>query len=372
MAVSVNVARVNANEDQVQVIEVHVVDGQAVADGDLLYVLETTKAAVEVLAPSAGTVRGSRIAVGDFVGVGELLCEIAASLETGDPLFASAPIAGTQDIEVTAKARKLAREKGLSLDAVTPVNGRIGESEVLAAAALRVAGTVPQVSSPSILPSAGTRRAVIIGAGGHAACLIDALEQSGYDIVGCTDDSLPRGHLVHRGVTVIGTGEDLLTYRIQGVQHAFIGVGGAQSNIVRRKLFERASELGFSLPPVIHPRAIVAGGTTLGAGCHVLAGSSIGPRCQVGSNVIINQGSTVCHDSVIGDHAHITPGAILAGGVSVGAMSVVGMGATVLLGVKIGENCLIHNGAHIGSDVARGTIVDSAGRRSRAAETQEA
>jgi sugar O-acyltransferase (sialic acid O-acetyltransferase NeuD family) len=365
MAVSVDVARVNANEDQVQVIEVHVTDGQRVDDGDLLYVLETTKAAVEVLAPCAGTVRQGGIKVGDFVGVGERLCEITAGAETSGELPVAAQAAGTADIVVTAKARKLAREKGLSLDAVIPIDGRIGEAEVLAAASSRGGGAVDELSAAQVLPIAGTRRAVILGGGGHAACLIDALEQSGFDIVGCTDDALPRGHHVHRGVTVIGTSDDLPVYRIQGVQHAFVGVGGADSSMVRRRLFERAGELGFSLPPAIHPRAVVAAGAAIGAGCHILAGSSIGPRCRIGVNVIINQGSTVCHDSVIGDHAHITPGAILAGGVVVGAMSVVGMGATILPRVKIGENCLIHNGAHVASDVANRTVVDSLGRRSR-------
>ena len=104
-------------------------------------------------------------------------------------------------------------------------------------------------------------------------------------------------------------------------------------------------------------------GTKVGSGCHILAGATIGPRCTIGSNVIVNQGSIVCHDSLVDDHAHLTPGSILAGGVRVGSMTVVGMGATVLLGVKIGRNALIHNGSSITSDVADNTIVDARGKR---------
>ena len=77
MATAVKVDRVNANEDQVQIIEIHVADGQAVTTGDLLFVLETTKAAIEVMAPCDGQIRGNALRVGDFVDVGALLCVIA-------------------------------------------------------------------------------------------------------------------------------------------------------------------------------------------------------------------------------------------------------------------------------------------------------
>lgn len=114
---------------------------------------------------------------------------------------------------------------------------------------------------------------------------------------------------------------------------------------------------------MIHPSAIVSNASVIGHGCHVLAGATIGPRCTIGNNVIVNQGSIVCHDSIVQDHAHLTPGAILAGGVNIGSMTVVGMGATVLLGVKIGAGCLLHNGAHISADVGDNTIIDAQGRR---------
>jgi sugar O-acyltransferase (sialic acid O-acetyltransferase NeuD family) len=356
----IEVPRVNANEDHLQVIDIRVVEGQQVEQGEILLVLETTKAAVEVEAPKKGTIRGLQAQVGEFVDVGAVLCRIADATEDGEAGISAFAEVDAKEIVVTAKARKVAAEIGIDLAQVSPANGRISEAEVRAAAA-GLARTA--VKSPGALYSQHSRRAVIIGGGGHAACLIDALGGSGYDIVGCTDQALPVGHFVSGGVSVIGKEELLESLLSEGTRYAFIGIGGAESNETRRLMFQRASTMGFILPSVIHPSVVVSAGTKVGSGCHILAGATIGPRCTIGSNVIVNQGSIVCHDSWVDDHAHLTPGSILAGGVRVGSMTVVGMGATVLLGVTIGKNVLIHNGSSITSDVADNTIVDARGKR---------
>ncbi|MCA0049722.1 NeuD/PglB/VioB family sugar acetyltransferase [Mesorhizobium sp. B283B1A] len=363
MTVLVEAPRVNANEDNLQLIEIKVAQGESVEQGALLFVLETTKAAVEVNAPEAGVIGRLDVKIGDFVAVGSTLCEIVD--ENASASAAASPAdSAVKEVAITAKARKAASELGIDLADVRPSNGRIGEAEVRAAASCRSEAIVAgSHGAQSAAPSASTRRAVIIGGGGHAACLIDALDGSGYEILGCTDQALPVGHHVCAGISVIGTQESLERLLAEGTRYAFIGIGGAQSSEARRAMFERAAAMGFILPPVIHPSAIVSKATRIGDGCHILAGASIGPRCTIGNNVIVNQGSIVCHDSVVQDHAHLTPGAIVAGGVSVGAMSVVGMGATVLLGVQIGAGCLIHNGAHISANVADNTIVDAQGRR---------
>ena len=101
-------------------------------------------------------------------------------------------------------------------------------------------------------------------------------------------------------------------------------------------------------------------------GCQVLAGATIGPRCAIGANVIVNQGSILCHDSIVQDHAHLTPGSIVAGGVTIGADTTLGMGATVLFGIKVGARCLLHNGAAVATDVVDDTVVDAHGRRLKA------
>ena len=55
--------------------DIHVADGDAVAEGDLLYTLETEKVSLDVDAPAAGTVRW-KVAVGGTYETGELLAVI--------------------------------------------------------------------------------------------------------------------------------------------------------------------------------------------------------------------------------------------------------------------------------------------------------
>lgn len=365
MSVFVDAPRANANEDQLQLIDIRAIQGQKVEEGFLLFVLETTKAAIEVYAPQAGIVSRLNVKVGDFIAVGAILCELVNE-NTNVGFETLGTVSGTlKEITITAKARKVASELGVDLAGLTPSNGRISEAEVRAAAGSRSrnVGIAGSEKSPIVATSGTMRHAVIIGGGGHAACLIDALNGSGYEIIGCTDRAFPVGHRVCNGISVIGTEDCLEGIFAEGTVYAFIGIGGAQSNEQRRRMFERASAIGFHLPPVIHPSSTVSTAAVIGHGCHVLAGATIGPRCTIGNNVIVNQGSIVCHDSIVQDHAHLTPGAIIAGGVRIGQMTVVGMGATVLLGVRVGADCLLHNGAHVSADVADNTIIDAQGRR---------
>jgi sugar O-acyltransferase (sialic acid O-acetyltransferase NeuD family) len=203
----------------------------------------------------------------------------------------------------------------------------------------------------------GRKRAVVVGGGMHAACVLDALKGSGFSVVGCVDDEKPAGHLVYGGARVLGRMDMLADLLKSGVKTAFIGVGGPTDNRPRAGVFQRVLGLGFDCPPVVHPDASLAGEVELGPGSVVLAGVTVGPFCEVGANVILNQGCTVCHNCVIEDDAHIAPGAVLAGKCRVGRAATVGMGATVLTCLSIGEGALVCNGVAVLSDVPAGAVV---------------
>lgn len=355
-AAPVHIPRLNANEDQVLVVRLHVADGDRVAAGDLLLEVETTKATAEVPAPRAGCVTDLAVREGTFVDVGSVVCTLADGDATPE---AAAPPARERPSEprITAKARRRARELGIDIGAIETTGGRITAADVEAHAS-----AVPQQARD---PNAGhDRRALIFGGGGHAAVLIDALEGHGYALVGCVDDDPALlGRPVLAGIEVAATGAMLADLVRDGIRLAFLGVGGATSNDARMRVFRRLLEAGFDLPPVVHRAATLGQGTTLGAGSVVLAGAVVGPRCRIGANVIVNQGAQVCHDSVIADHAHITPGALVAGSCRIGAGSVIGMGAALLFGVTVGQGCVVHNNASVNSDVPDHTEVHANGRR---------
>lgn len=197
-----------------------------------------------------------------------------------------------------------------------------------------------------------------MGAGGHCRVVIDIIRQLGcWHIEGVLDSdvSLHGGSL--DGITILGG--DSLAGRIhdQGVTSAFLGVGSIGNPAIRRRIFRALSDLGFHLPALIHPKALVAGAVTVGPASCVMQGSIINPGSTVGNAAIINTGAVVEHDCVVGDFAHISPGALLGGGVFVGMDSHVGMGAIIRQGIRIGRHVLVGAGAVVVADVPDGTTV---------------
>ena len=291
--------------------------------------------------------------------VGSTLCYIATegeevAMQPSQPQNGE-EAAGVRAPRITVKAGIRAAELGINLEEVPIVGGRIGVAEVEA-----YAHTLQQaVSARSDVREPTSVRAVVLGGGRHAACVIDALHSSGYELIGCVDSEKPKGHSVFAGLKVLGPTDLLEQLRQEGIRIAIMGVGGTVDNQPRARLFRKVSEMGFVLPCVIHPEAYVAEGVPIGPGTVVLAKASIGPLCRIGANVLVNQGSIICHHSVVEDHAHIAPGGILAGGCRVGSGSTVGMGATIYVDVTVGAWCLVHNGVSVVADVPDHTTVKS-------------
>jgi pyruvate dehydrogenase E2 component (dihydrolipoamide acetyltransferase) len=89
----------------VDVVEVLVKDGDTVAEGDSLIVLETDKASMEVPAPKGGVVISMKIKDGDTVNEGDLLLELeVAGSAAPAPAAAPAPTASAPGASAPAKA----------------------------------------------------------------------------------------------------------------------------------------------------------------------------------------------------------------------------------------------------------------------------
>ncbi len=198
-------------------------------------------------------------------------------------------------------------------------------------------------------------RCLILGAGGHARVLIDALRRGdsleGYALL---DADPQRWNTSMMDVPIIG-GDEYLT-RLEAA-HFIVGVGSTGSTDMRRDLFERALVAGWEPEAVIHDRALVADGVEVGDGAQILAGAIVNAGVELGRDVIVNTGAIVEHDCKIGDHVHIATGVRLAGGVRVGSGAHIGIGAVVRQNQTIGEGAIVGAGAVVVSDVAPRTTV---------------
>lgn len=198
---------------------------------------------------------------------------------------------------------------------------------------------------------------ILVGAGGHARVLIDLIRLSGlYEIAGIIDTQLKAGEMVS-GITVLGNDDILGELYFHGLKYASIAVGSIKNNFKRRVLYERIKEIGFSVPCLSHPKAVIAGNVQLLEGAQIMAGAIIQVNSSIGENTIINTGAIVEHDCQIGMHVHICPGTTISGGCNIGDSTFIGAGATVIQGVSIGNNSVVAAGAVVISDVPDNTGV---------------
>jgi sugar O-acyltransferase (sialic acid O-acetyltransferase NeuD family) len=217
----------------------------------------------------------------------------------------------------------------------TPTPASLGAETVASAPRGRAAGD-PQNSL------------VVIGAGGHASVVIDAIEKGGlYRVAGLIDDGIdePAGGLFD--YPLLGGEEALAQPGLP--RRAVVAIGAAPA---RRRWLLRLEALGFDLPSIVHPFAQVGRGVQLGAGTVLLAGTIVNPRTRIGRGVIINTGASVDHDCEIGDFVHIAPGARIAGGVRIDSRAHIGIGACVIQCVTIGADAVIGAGAAVVSSIA--------------------
>lgn len=206
--------------------------------------------------------------------------------------------------------------------------------------------------------SAKAKRIVVIGGGGHAKVVIDAILSSGlFRILGVLDPQLKAGEKI-LGYPVLG-GDEYLEELKDGNKSFMlaIGIGTIKASDKRKTIFEKYKNFGFQFPAIIHSNACISKSAWVSDGVQVLAGAIIQPEAQIGENSIINTGSIIEHNCLISPHCHIAIGAVLAGNVSVGKCSHIGMGAKVLQGVKIGNYVTVGAGAVVINDVGDGKTV---------------
>ncbi len=199
-------------------------------------------------------------------------------------------------------------------------------------------------------PKAGT--ILVIGAGGHAKVVIEALRAAGFDPVGLVDSRPDAQALL--GVPVLGGDEALPRLRATGLDAAVVALGANQA---RERAGEGLRALGFRLPAVVHPAAYVSPSARFGEGVVVMARGVVGTLAEIGALAILNTGCIVEHDNWIGPCAHIAPGAALAGTVRVGARALVGVGAAARPGVSIGADAVVGAGSAVVGDVPDGAVV---------------
>ena len=192
------------------------------------------------------------------------------------------------------------------------------------------------------------KKLLLIGGGGHCRSVADSgLELARYDDIGIVEkvssDTFPSSS----PIPVIGTDDDLPELFRSGWTDAFITVGSIGNTALRRRLYVLAKGIGFSVPTIVDPSAVVSRSAVLQEGTYVGKLAAVNAGAEVGICAIVNTGSVIEHDCRIGDFSHISPGAVLCGMVQVGQDSHIGAGSVVRQEIIIGDHTVVGVGSAV-------------------------
>ena len=199
-------------------------------------------------------------------------------------------------------------------------------------------------------------KVVIIGAGGHGRVVLDILRNNHqFDIVGFIDSNTAAHHRTVDGIEIIGDLSLIPRFTNMGIGGAIVAIG---DNHIRNNYAQTVENAGVNLVNAIHPSANIADNANIGKNVVIAAGASICTHVTIEDSTIFNTGCIIDHESIIQKAAHICPGVKLAGHVHVKPSAFVGIGATIVQGVTIGQSAVVGAGAVVLHDVpAYSTVV---------------
>jgi len=140
---------------------------------------------------------------------------------------------------------------------------------------------------------------LILGAGGHGHVVRETAEAMNvFDKIDFLDDN---------SELAIGKLNDVSELS-KDYRYAFVALG---NNELRMEWIQKVEELGYILPVLIHPKAIVSPSASVYPGTIVTMGALVQTNVVIEKGCIIGTGSIIDHDSFIGYGAHIDCGAIV-------------------------------------------------------------
>ena len=199
-------------------------------------------------------------------------------------------------------------------------------------------------------------RIIVLGRGGHSRSVVDVIErQNVYEIAGyiVNEETCVAENADY---PIVGKDNDLQSIWKGGIGNVTVGIGFMGKSSLRRKLYQQLKRIGYVLPIICDPSAIVSSKVQIGEGTFIGKGAIINAGVKIGKMCIINSGAIIEHDCRIDDFSHVSVGTVLCGEVKVGKETFIGANATIIQGRTIGDTCVVGSGAVVRKDIFHGEI----------------
>lgn len=345
----------NVNDDSYKITDVMVKPGQPVKKGELVMVLDSSKASYDIHTEQEG-VFYTAFQPGDFVGVNEPMYLLMTSFEESqlaayEAYFikpaaqaGGATSATAGDRTITQKAQVLMDQNGITAD-------MLGAAEVITEKMVQayLAGTGSASKLPP-LELAGAhykvvKKLAVLGAGQAFIQMLDIMPSNQYFCTAIYDDNAAfhgkriYGCEVKGGIDPVQLQKD---HEAGLFDEIIISIGS--STKVRKMIFDKLQPLNIPFANLIHPTAHVGHHCIIGSGNVILPFVHIGPCARIGDNNLVSAHCNIEHHNSLGSHCTFGPGVMMSGTVSIGNQVKFGTGIFIEPGVKIGDQCIVSSG----------------------------
>lgn len=194
------------------------------------------------------------------------------------------------------------------------------------------------------IPDLSPMELLLIGGGAHARSIIDMLRsQGGVNVVGVVNAYAPReSHILD--VPVLGDLSELASMVVGLPQHAVLAI---DDNGGRMNAAQRVTSLmpGIRFPSLVHSKAMVGGGVTIGQGSVVMGGAFVEVGTVIGEHVIIGANCSIGPGSSLGGFVTVHAGACIAESCHIGSGCSIGMNASLVKRMIIGTHSVVGPGS---------------------------
>ena len=361
MTIYINAPMINANEEEMTLVEWFRQAGEMVHQGETLCMLETTKSTQE-LQTEIGGYFFPLVEAGQTVLVGQTIAALAESPDARIEPPAATPVkpaAASEARRWTKKAELLAHQHGLDIVGIADQLGPdvvVSEKDVLARTSQPAAWAPGPTTGESFANINPTERILILGGGNIAVLVLDILARiPNQRAVGILDDNPELQGRSILGCPVLGQIEDITRLWGEGFFDAAtlaIGVLPLRSN-----LFEKHTAAGIRFANIIDPSALVLADAVMGSGNLIMSFCRIGPEAVIGHNNFLSAYVSLEHHNVLGNHCTFGPGVFTSGGVRMGSQVRFGTGVFIEPRLVIGDDVTIASGIILTANVPSGATV---------------
>ncbi len=359
MTTVIRMPSANANEDQAVIVNWCIDEGASVNQGDAVCVVETTKAAYDVVAETNGFLR-HLVEKDHTAKTDQPIALITATPDedyTDYLMSLDKTKAVTTDRRWTKKAALVAKKMGLDVTVLASQfpDRVISEADVLAFnKPIPKGGDLIEDAYPNMRP----QRILLIGGGaGGGSITLDAISRVPHQrAVGILDNNAAVHGNTLMGVPILGPNDMVNGLWEKGdFDAAIICITGNIND--RIKIFEDLKASGIRLANVIDPSTIIKSYVSMGEGNLIMGNGYLAPSCTLGDNNFLASHTCIEHHSKIGNHCTFGPRSTTSGAVTIGDRVKFGMGVLIEPYLTIGNNCLIPSGCVLTNNLPPNSVV---------------